>query len=44
MRMVLQRVKRARVTVDGDTVGSIGNGFLVLLGVQDGDTVQTADR
>ena len=33
MRAVLQRVTRAAVTVDGETVGSIGRGLLVLLGV-----------
>lgn len=38
MRAVVQRVKRARVTVDGETVGSIGKGFLVLLGVSSDDT------
>jgi D-tyrosyl-tRNA(Tyr) deacylase len=37
MRLVLQRVARARVTVDGDEVGSIGRGLLVLVGVERGD-------
>ena len=39
MRAVLQRVTEARVTVDGDVVGEIGAGLLVLLGVEpdDGD-------
>ncbi|HBR57676.1 MAG TPA: D-tyrosyl-tRNA(Tyr) deacylase, partial [Blastocatellia bacterium] len=32
MRAVLQRVSQAQVTVDGDIVGSIGPGLLVLLG------------
>ncbi|MBI3667229.1 MAG: D-aminoacyl-tRNA deacylase, partial [Acidobacteria bacterium] len=31
MRAVIQRVRRAKVTVEGKTVGSIGRGFLVLL-------------
>lgn len=42
MRAVLQRVTEARVTVDGETVGQIGRGWLVLLGVGHGDTEATA--
>jgi D-tyrosyl-tRNA(Tyr) deacylase len=38
MRAVVQRVSRARVDVDGRTVGSIGPGFVVLLGVARDDT------
>ena len=38
MRTVLQRVSEARVVVDGDTVGEIGLGWLVLLGVGHADT------
>lgn len=37
MRAVVQRVSRASVTVVGEVVGQIGCGFLVLLGVEDGD-------
>ena len=37
MRALLQRVSRASVTVDGQVVGHIGRGFLVLLGVGQGD-------
>ncbi len=48
MRAVVQRVKEASVKVDGDTVGLIGAGFLVLLGVakDDGekDVSYTADK
>ena len=44
MRAVVQRVARARVTVDGDTAGEIGPGLLVLLGVKRGDTPEQADR
>ena len=39
MRAVLQRVKQASVSVAGTTVGEIGKGFLVLLGVGKQDTV-----
>lgn len=42
MRAVLQRVSRARVTVDGETVGEIGAGILVLLGVSRADTEKEA--
>lgn len=38
MRAVLQRVSHAKVAVEGDTVGEIGPGLLVLLGVADGDS------
>ena len=37
MRAVVQRVTRASVTVGGEVVGRIGRGFLVLLGVEEGD-------
>ena len=42
MRAVVQRVSRSRVTVDGEVTGEIGKGFLVLLGVADGDTAADA--
>lgn len=38
MRAVIQRVTHARVTIDGKTHGEIGRGFLILLGVCEGDT------
>jgi D-tyrosyl-tRNA(Tyr) deacylase len=41
---LLQRVTRASVDVVGATVGEIGPGLLVLLGVQRGDTQREADR
>ena len=44
MRLVIQRVSRASVTVDQEVVGQIGKGYLVLLGVGDGDTTADADR
>jgi len=43
MRVVVQRVGRARVTVNGETTGEIGLGLLVLLGVGAGDTRTAAD-
>ena len=41
---LLQRVTEARVTVDGDTVGVIGAGLMVLVGVERDDTPSQADR
>ncbi len=38
MRAVLQRVAKAQVCIEGETVGSIGPGLAVLLGVEQGDT------
>lgn len=43
MKIVVQRVKNAQVEVDGDIVGKIGKGFLVLLGVTHNDTKEQAD-
>ncbi len=42
MRLVVQRVSSARVTVDGAVVGEIGPGLLVLLGVTHSDTQEQA--
>lgn len=39
MRAVLQRVSQASVTVGGQVVGAIGPGLLILLGVEEGDTL-----
>jgi D-tyrosyl-tRNA(Tyr) deacylase len=44
MRLVVQRVSRAAVTVDGETLGEIGSGAVVLLGIGAGDDEGTADR
>ena len=43
MRLVIQRVKESKVTVDGSTIGSIGNGLVVLIGVSREDTSAAAD-
>jgi D-aminoacyl-tRNA deacylase len=43
MRAVVQRVAEARVRVDGEVVGSIGSGLLVLLGVAQDDREEDAD-
>jgi len=43
MRIVLQRVKEARVDVDGRTVGRIGRGVCLLVGVEKGDTASDAE-
>ncbi|MGC2742556.1 MAG: D-aminoacyl-tRNA deacylase [Candidatus Angelobacter sp.] len=43
MRAVVQRVSRCRVTVEGNVVGEIGTGLLVLLGVSKADNEVAAD-
>ncbi|HJP95041.1 MAG TPA: D-aminoacyl-tRNA deacylase [Pyrinomonadaceae bacterium] len=43
MRAVVQRVTRASVTIDGQTVGEIENGLVVLLGIARDDTTADAD-
>ncbi len=44
MRALLQRVSEGRVTVQGDVVGAVGRGYVILLGVGEGDTEAEADR
>ncbi|MEM7465519.1 MAG: D-aminoacyl-tRNA deacylase [Pseudomonadota bacterium] len=41
---LLQRITDARVDVNGETIGAVGRGLLVLVGVQRGDNEATADR
>lgn len=43
MRAVIQRVTRANVTIDGEIVGEIENGLVVLLGIARDDTKEDAD-
>ncbi len=43
MIAVLQRVKRASVKIDGETVGECGEGLMILLGVADGDSEADAE-
>ena len=44
MRFVIQRVTNADVKVDGQTIGEIGKGFMVLIGVSDSETREIADK
>jgi D-aminoacyl-tRNA deacylase len=44
LKALIQRVNRASVEVDGETVGAIGAGVLVLLGVAQGDGIEEARR
>ena len=44
MRLVVQRVTRASVRVDGDSIGAVGLGAVVLAGVATGDDEATVDR
>ena len=43
MRAVVQRVKEAKVVVEGKTVGEIGHGLLVFLGVEQADEIEDAE-
>jgi len=43
MRIIVQRCSRAEVRIDGETVGQIGTGFLLLVGITHGDTKQEAE-
>lgn len=44
MRFVIQRVTQSSVSVDGNVIGKIGKGLLVLIGVAGEDTEETADK
>lgn len=44
MRFVIQRVQHASVKVDGETIGKIGRGYMVLVGVSDADDEAVADK
>ena len=44
MKFLIQRVTQAKVDIDDQTVGKINKGYMVLIGVGEGDTRETADR
>lgn len=44
MKFVIQRVTEANVKVDGEIIGEIGKGFMVLIGVGENDTREIADK
>ena len=44
MKFVIQRVTEANVKVDGEIIGEIGKGFMVLIGVGEDDTGEIADK
>ena len=44
MRFVIQRVAESEVKVDGEVLGKIGKGFMVLIGVSNSDTKEIADK
>ena len=44
MRVLVQRVSRARVVIDGETVATIGRGFVLLVGITHDDTAETVRR
>lgn len=43
MRAVIQRVKQASVTIEGHTKSAIGQGYLILLGIEEADTREDAE-
>lgn len=43
MRIVVQRVSRASVTIEGNVKSAIGKGYMILVGIEDADTEEDAD-
>ena len=43
MRIIIQRVNRASVTIDGEITGAIAHGMLILVGVEESDTTEDVD-
>lgn len=43
MRIVIQRVTEASVAVNGKTVGAVGKGYMILVGVENADTQEDAE-
>ena len=44
MKLVIQKVSQSNVKVDGKTVGEIGKGYMVLVGITDGDDEKIVDK
>ena len=44
MRFIIQRVSNSKVTIDNEIRGQIGKGFMVLIGVEESDTKEIADK
>ncbi len=44
MKIVLQRVRSAAVTVEEQEIGNIGKGYLLLVGIEEGDNLETAEK
>ena len=44
VRFIIQRVRHASVTIDGEVRGKIGKGFMVLIGIGADDTKEIADK
>lgn len=44
MKFIIQRVIKGNVTVDGESIGAINQGYVVFVGISDSDTEQTAEK
>ena len=44
MRFLIQRVKEAKVTIEGRVIGQIGEGLLLFVGISEKDTEEIADK